>query len=212
MTSHPPPSHESKTYHEFADWYERVFERFFGPRIQQTVCDLAIPAGSQVLEVGVGTGLSLAAYPSHAAVTAIDLSPEMLALAQQKVDEHGWDHIALREMNALDLEFADASFDYVTSYHVVSVVPNHRRMMQEMVRVCKPQGTLVLINHFRSPRRWVAAPIDLLDPLTRRLGWRTTVSVPALLADLPLQLESDSKTSWNSLFRILIARKTGPPQ
>ncbi len=140
MTSPPIQSHESKTYHEFADWYERVFERFFGPRIQQTVRDLAIPAGSRVLEVGVGTGISLCAYPSHAAITAIDLSPEMLAHAQRKIDEHGWEHIALREMNALDLEFPDASFDYVTSYHVVSVVPNYRQMMQEMVRVCKPQG------------------------------------------------------------------------
>ena len=208
MTPPKTLAQESKTYHELANWYERIFERFFGPRIEATIRALAIPPGSRVLEVGVGTGLSLPAYPQHAHVTAIDLSPAMLAHAQRKIDQHGWKHISLREMNALELDFPDESFDYVTTFHVVSVVPDHVRMMHELIRVCKPNGTLVIINHFRSPRPWIALPVDLLDPLTRRLGWRTTLQAADLLTGQPLQVLRDDKTSWRSLFRVIVARKT----
>ncbi len=208
MTPSKTLAHESKTYHELANWYERVFERFFGPRIEATIRALAMPPGSRVLEVGVGTGLSLAAYPEHAHVTAIDLSPAMLAHAQQKIDQHGWKHIVLQAMNALELDYPDESFDYVTTFHVVSVVPDYAQMMQEMVRVCRTHGTLVIINHFRSPRSWVAVPVDMLDPVTRRLGWRTTLRSSELLQGQPLEVLHDYKTSWRSLFRVIVARKT----
>ena len=207
MTAPKTLIHESKTYHEFANWYERVFERIFQPRILRTLESLDLAPGCRILEVGVGTGISLSAYPPHVEVTAIDLSPEMLAIAQQKIDQHGWSHITLKEMNALALDLPAESFDYVTSFHVVSVVPDCRQMMGEMIRVCKPGGTLLIINHFRSPRPWIAALIDLLNPLTLRFGWRTTLSADELLHDLPLKVERDFKTSWNSLFRVIMARK-----
>jgi hypothetical protein len=73
--------------------------------------------------------------------------------------------------------------------------------------VCKPNGTIVIINHFRSSRPWIAIPIDLLDPLTRRFGWCTTLRADQLLHGLPLRVERDYKTSWNSLFRVIIARR-----
>ncbi len=207
MTAPKTLIHESKTYHEFADWYERIFERIFQPRILATLGSLDLAPGCRILEVGVGTGISLSAYPPHVDVTAIDISPEMLAIAQQKINQHDWSHITLKVMNAMALDFPDKSFDYVASFHVVSVVPDCRQMMREMIRVCKPNGTLLIINHFRSPRPWIAAPIDLLNPLTRRFGWRTTLSADELFHDLPLKIEQDFKTSWNSLFRVIIARK-----
>ncbi|HSD11779.1 MAG TPA: class I SAM-dependent methyltransferase, partial [Candidatus Binatia bacterium] len=117
--------HESKIYYEFSHLYDRIFTPFFLPRIVSTLRSLHIPPGSKVLEVGVGTGLSLSAYPRHAAVTGIDLAPEMLEQAQRKVNREGWRHIRLLQMNALDLKFSDGEFDYVTAFHVVSVVPDH---------------------------------------------------------------------------------------
>jgi len=131
----------------------------------------------------------------------------MLHHAQRKLDQHGWTHITLREMDALSLDFPDEHFDCVTTFHVVTVVPDYQRLMKEMLRVCKTHGTLVIINHFRSPRPWIAAPIDLLDPLTRRMGWRTTLSVGELLNGLPIEVQRDYKMSWRSLFRVIIARK-----
>jgi phosphatidylethanolamine/phosphatidyl-N-methylethanolamine N-methyltransferase len=202
--------HESKIYYEFSHLYDRIFTRFFFPRILSTIRSLRIPPSAKVLEVGVGTGLSLSAYPQHADVTGIDLAPEMLEQAQRKLNREGWRHIRLAQMNALDLKFSDAEFDYVTAFHVVSVVPDHVSLMREMVRVCKPGGTLVIINHFRSDRRWLAAMIDRLDPVTRKLGWRTTLQCTDLFAQVPLRVERRFKTSETSLFTVLIARKPPP--
>ncbi len=162
--SHEP--HESKLYHQFVHWYERVFERLLRTRIVDTVRSLNIPARARVLELGVGTGLSLSAYPRHADVIAVDLSCHMLTEAERKVEKSSWSHITVQQMDATKLEFADVSFDYVMAFHLVTVVPEHQRLLSEMIRVCKPNGTIVIINHFRSPRRWVSRFVDLVNPVT----------------------------------------------
>ncbi len=205
--------HQSKLYHQFAQWYERVFERFFQARILETLRTVNIPAGARVLELGSGTGLSFAAYPEHADVTAIDLSSHMLAEAREKLERADLSHIKLQQMDATRLEFADESFDYVTAFHLVTVVPDHLRLLSEMLRVCKPNGTVVIINHFRSERRWVSFFVDLLNPLTVWLGWRTTLSLQEFLGDAPLDVRRVFKTSFRSLFTVVIANKsanTGP--
>jgi phosphatidylethanolamine/phosphatidyl-N-methylethanolamine N-methyltransferase len=199
--------HESKIYYEFSHLYDRIFTRFFYPRIVSTIRSLKIPAGAKVLEVGVGTGLALPAYPQHADVTGIDLAPEMLEQAQRKVNTEGWRHIHLLQMDALDLKFEDGQFDYITAFHVVSVVPDHTALMKEMVRVCKPGGTLVVINHFRSRRAWLATMVDRLDPVTRKLGWRTTLKCSDLFAEVPIRIERQFKTSESSLFTVVIGLK-----
>jgi len=199
--------HESKIYYEFSHLYDRIFTRFFYPRIVSTLRSLNVPPGAKVLEVGVGTGLSLSAYPGHAEVTGIDLAPEMLEQAQRKVKGEGWRHVRLMQMDALNLEFADGEFDYVTAFHVVSVVPDHAGLMREMVRVCKPGGTVVIINHFRSRRTWLARLIDRLDPITRKLGWRTTLRCEELFEGVPLRVERRFKTAQTSLFTVVIAHK-----
>lgn len=199
--------HESKIYYEFSHLYDRIFTRFFFPRIATTIQSLQIRPGAKVMEVGVGTGLSLSAYPTHAEVTGIDLAPEMLEQAQRKVSRESWRHIRLLQMNALDLAFPDGEFDYVMAFHVVSVVPDHVSLMREMVRVCKPGGTVVVINHFRSGRPRLASLIDRLDPITRKLGWRTTLRCSDLFAQVQLRIERRFKTSGGSLFTVVIAKK-----
>lgn len=202
-------AHEGKIYSEFSQLYEPIFTRLLGPRIRSTIESLNIPPGAKVLEVGVGTGLSLSAYPSHAQVTGIDIAPRMLARARRKVVEHGWHHIELRQMDALYMDFADEQFDYVMAFHIVSVVPDSHRLLQEILRVSKSQGTVVIINHFRSERKWLARAIDMLDPLTRRLGWRTTVRLSDVVDSAPLNVEHRFKTSARSLFTVVVAAKTG---
>jgi len=79
--------------------------------------------------------------------------------------------------------------------------------MREMVRVCKPGGTVVIINHFRSRRTWLARLIDRLDPITRKLGWRTTLRCEELFEGVPLRVERRFKTAQTSLFTVVIAHK-----
>lgn len=200
-------SHESELYHGMASWYERVFERFFGQRIHDTVSGLVIPADAKVLELGVGTGLSLPSYPTDCQVMAIDLSDSMLGEARRKVDKCGWDHIDLRQMDATELDFPDNHFDFVNAFHLVTVVPDHQKLISEMVRVCKPGGTMVIINHFQSPRPWVSFWVNLVDPITRKMGWSTRLSLKEFLGSAKLKVRRRYKTNWRSLFTVVVAEK-----
>ncbi len=198
-------AHQSKLYYEFSHLYDHLFTRVFYPRIERVIQSLKIPPGARVLEVGVGTGLSLSAYPIHCQVTGIDLAPEMLEQAQEKIDQNGWRHLQVMEMDALNLKFADNSFDYVMAFHVVSVVPDATRLMQEILRVSKPGATVAVINHFRSRHRLLAALDSLIEPVTRRLGWHT-LSQDDILTDVPLEVVRSYKNSPRSLFTIVIGR------
>ena len=198
--------HESALYYEFSHLYDVFFGRVFYPRIVRVIRSLGIEPGARVLELGVGTGLSLEAYPQHCQVTGIDLAPEMLERAQDRVNRNGWRHVTLQQGDALNLAFADDAFDYVMAFHVVSVVPDPQRMMAEAERVCRPGGLLAIINHFRSRQRAVARVQRGIDPVTRRLGWTTTLCLPQLLDGSRLHVERQWKTSPRSLFTIVVAR------
>ena len=201
-------AHQSKLYYEFSHLYDRLFTRVFYPRIERVIQSLKIPPGARVLEVGVGTGLSFTAYPTHCQVTGIDLAPEMLEQAQEKIDQNGWRHLQVMEIDALNLKFGDNSFDYVMAFHVVSVVPDATRLMHEVLRVSKPGATVVIINHFRSRNRLLAGLDRLTEPITRRLGWHT-LSQDEVLTGVPLDVTRSYKNSPRSLFTIVIgtARK-----
>jgi phosphatidylethanolamine/phosphatidyl-N-methylethanolamine N-methyltransferase len=203
------PAYQSKLYYEFSQFYDLVFARIFYPRIAAVIRALNIPPGAKVLELGVGTGLALEAYPRHSQVLGVDLAPDMLEHAQERIDRNGWRHITLSEMNAMDLPLPDDSFDYVMAFHVVSVVPDAARMMREAQRVCKPGGRIILINHFRSEKRLLSAVDRWLEPLTRRVGWHT-LERAEVFDGLSIGLERSYKTSRHSLFTIVVARNDKP--
>jgi len=203
-------AYQSKLYSEFSHLYDKIFARIFYPRIAAVIRALNIPPGAKVLEVGVGTGLALDAYPSHCLVTGIDLAPDMLEHAQERIHQNRWRHITLEAMDAMNLKFADDSFDYVTAFHVVSVVPDATRMMREVQRVCRPGGHVVVINHFRSQQPMLAAIDRSMEPITRRWGWHT-LKQGDVFNETALELERVYKTSKRSLFTIVVARNQKAP-
>jgi len=202
-------AHESKLYSEFAPLYDRVFGKIFYNRLERVIEDLEIPPGANVLEVGAGTGTSFPAYPSHCEVTGIDLAPDMLARARQKIQENGWSHVRLMEMNALNLEFPDNTFDYVMAFHVVTVVPDPIQMISEAKRVCKPGGKIVIVNHFTSDVPVLGGLTEALDPITRWLGWRTNLRLKPFIEATNLSVERVYKLSKTSLYTVLLGCKNG---
>ncbi|GIW98258.1 MAG: SAM-dependent methyltransferase [Pirellulaceae bacterium] len=199
---------ESVLYRQFAHAYDLAFQRFFAKGIEDAIGQLGVSPGQRVLEVGVGTGLSLPYYPAGISLTAIDLSPQMLQQAQRRAEQLGLEQVDFRCMDALALEFADDHFDFVGAFHVVTVVPDPKRLAAEMWRVCKPGGKLVVVNHFRSPRPWIAPFIDMLNPVTQYLGWRTDLALDHWLEGIPVEVERRYKLSPTSLFTTVIATKT----
>jgi len=202
--------HASRLYRELVPAYEALWPMLAKRRILMAIRALNLKPGQQVLEVGVGTGMSLSAYPRSVKVTGVDLSEDMLAQAERQIREEAWENINVAQMNAEHLEFDDSTFDFVTSFHVISVVSDPRRMMREMLRVCKPGGRILIINHFRSNNPWIARMVDSAGAFTRHLGWRTDLDLADIVKELPLRVEQRYKTSPASLFTILTASKVAP--
>jgi len=140
--------------------------------------------GGDVLEVGVGTGLSLETYDGALRVTGMDYSEDMLRKARDRVARLGLRHVAgLRQMDARSLDFPDASFDTVAAMHVLSVVPEPGRVMAEIARVLRPGGQVVITNHFRHERGVWAGLARAAAPLERVLGWHSDFEIDTVLQD-----------------------------
>jgi phosphatidylethanolamine/phosphatidyl-N-methylethanolamine N-methyltransferase len=197
-------AHESRLYSEHAVLYDKTFGKFFYDRIRQVIESLNIPPAAPVLELGVGTGTSFAAYPRHCQVIGIDLAAEMLAQARAKITKNRWSHLQVMEMNALDLTFADNSFDYVMAFHTVSVVPDPVQMLAEAKRVCRPGGKIVIINHFTTDHPIIGSLTEALDPVTRRLGWQTKLRLEPFLRATDFNVEEIYKLSKLSLYTVIV--------
>lgn len=202
-----PQPHSSPFYNHLVPAYQAVWPAVAKRRVSKTLDSLGIPPGAKVLEVGVGTGLSLESYPEHASVTGVDLSEAMLAEAKELIAEKAWSHIDVRPGNAESLDFEDSSFDFVTSFHTISVVSKPQDMMREVVRVCKPGGKILIINHFRSENPFIARVVDKAGNITRRLGWRTDLDLDEVLRELPLRMDRRYKTNPLSLFTVMKATR-----
>jgi phosphatidylethanolamine/phosphatidyl-N-methylethanolamine N-methyltransferase len=197
-------AHESRLYSEYALLYDRTFGKVFYDRIRKVIESLNISPGAQVLELGVGTGVSFPAYPRHCRVVGIDLAADMLARAQAKIAKHGWPHLQVLEMDALNLAFVDNSFDYVTAFHTVTVVPDPIRMLAEAKRVCRPGGKIVIINHFTTDLPIVGPLTEAIDPVTRHLGWRTNLKLAPFLEATDFSVKEIYKISKLSLYTIIV--------
>lgn len=171
-----------RAYRRHAHYYDLVFGAAFQPGRKAIVRHLGCKAGEHILEVGVGTGLSLPLYPADVRVTGIDISPEMLAQAEARVLRHHLNNVVrLSLMDAENMQFGDNSFDKVIAMHVASVVPNPQRLVDEMRRVCKPDGRIILVNHFHSKNPVMGAVESLLAPLSRHIGFRPNFALDHFL-------------------------------
>ena len=162
----------AKAYARWAPVYDFVFGAVF-ERGRKAAISAAERIGGRILEVGVGTGLSLPDYSWTNRLIGVDLSAPMLRKAKARVAEHSLSNVeGLAVMDAQHLGFQDAVFDVVVAQYVITAVPDPEATLDEFVRVVKPGGEIILVNHLGAesgPRasfeRWFA-------PLARRLGWR----------------------------------------
>lgn len=173
--------------------YARIYDLLFGPALEQgrhaAVEMINTLSGRRILEVGVGTGLSLPTYRKDARVVGIDLCSEMLEKARRRVRRLGLTQVeALLEMDGEDMTFPEHSFDAVAAMYVVGVTPQPTRLVSEMRRVCAPGGDIIVLNHFASNHPLMRRLESVLAPLSATLGFRSNLEFATLAEATGLDL------------------------
>ncbi len=162
----------AKAYAGWAPIYDVVFGAVFAPG-RAAAIRAAERVGGRILDVGVGTGISLGKYSHVNRVIGVDLSEPMLRRAKARVKRHNLAHVeTLVVMDAERLGFADGFFDVVVAQFVITAVPDPEAALDEFARVVKPNGEIVLVNHLGAETGIRRAYECGLAPLVRRLGWR----------------------------------------
>lgn len=166
----------ARSYARWAPVYDLVFGAVFdaGRRASIAAAEAACgPAGGRILDVGIGTGLSLPDYSRRNRIVGLDISVPMLCKAKERVAEKKLANVdGLAVMDAARLALADESFDVVVAQYVITAVPDPEGALDEFVRVLKPGGEIVIVNHIGAEsglRRWCELAFS---PVARRLGWR----------------------------------------
>jgi len=185
-----------KVYNRYSSIYDVVFGKVFHSGREMAPVLLDLFPGAQLLEVGVGTGLSFPLLPRNIQITAVDLSQKMLDRAKKRAESLALRNINLIKMDATNLKFPDRGFDRVLAAYFVSTVPDPVKVVLEMKRVCKPGGLLVFMNHFQSDNRLTAPFEKAVSPLFYRLGFRTDLNLNRLMEKCGLQIESKEKVGF----------------
>ncbi len=194
-------------YEKLASVYDLTFGPSLHPGRLQAIQRMGITPGDRILEVGVGTGINLALYPRGCAITGIDLSGSMLEKARERAARKGVRDVRLLEMDAADMKFSDGSFDIVYAPYLISVVPDPVRVANEMCRVCRPGGKIILLNHFRSPNPILSRIERMISPLTVHIGFKADLDLPGFLAQAGLSPLSIEKVNVPRIFSLVTCIK-----
>lgn len=199
-----------KSYARYAPVYDLTFGWLLGIEGRSFAAERTNAEAGKVLDVGVGTGISLRHYRKDHHLYGIDISSHMLEKARQRLARIGRDekHTQLLKMDAENLDFPDAYFDSVVACYVMSVVPNPQKALKEIERVCKPGANVIIINHFIAEKGLLRKIEQWLAPFSGKLGWRPDMEIGEILSHTKLELLEKQKLPPFGLFTLLHLRKT----
>lgn len=172
-----------RAYRRYASVYDFVFGRSLQEGRVALTRSLKTRPGDKLLEMGVGTGLMLPMYPRNIDITGIDISEEMLDVARKRVEREGLSNVRLELMDCEHTSFEAHSFNLVVIPYVYSVTPDPMQLIREARRVCKPGGTIYLVNHFTDTGMWRWLE-RLFKPFSKSLGFRTEFSLKRYVHDM----------------------------
>ncbi|MBI3358954.1 MAG: methyltransferase domain-containing protein [Nitrospirae bacterium] len=178
-----------QVYSFYSGFYDVIWNKVFHESREEGVSLLGLRGGERILDVGVGTGLSLLFYPHNCKVVGIDLCDAMLQKGRDRLARHRYAHIELYEMDAMKMDFPDNSFDAIFAAYTISAVPDHSKVINEMIRVCKKGGKLVFLNHFKNGNRLISTCEKIISPLTKKMGFRADLELSTLFSGKPIMIE-----------------------
>ncbi len=172
-----------KIYDVHSGFYDATFGRLVRRRIGRAIEQMNVSEGEVVLDLGIGTGASLAFYPADKGrIIGIDLSVGMLRECRKKIADRGMSARAdVFQADAMNLPFADDSFDQIFISHVITVVSDPFRLIREAQRVAKAGARIVILNHFQSTNRLMALVEKIANPICTKIGWRSDLALQDLL-------------------------------
>jgi phosphatidylethanolamine/phosphatidyl-N-methylethanolamine N-methyltransferase len=199
------PESVVRTYRRYAPLYDKIFGAVLEPGRVKLACAVVAACPATILEVGVGTGLLLPRYPLASIVVGIDISADMLEIAKKRVATLEPRDIRLLQSDAEVLNFPDDSFDCVTVPYVLSVTPNPEKLVAEIRRVCKKDGTILILNHFSGNHFWWFLE-RALRTVADKIGFRSDFSYESQILCHDWQVESVQHTNLFGLSRLVTIR------
>lgn len=196
-----------RVYEKLANVYDLIFGPTLHPGRLEALEKMNIQAGSSVLEVGVGTGINLSLYPRTCSITGIDLSEPMLDKARERIVSKGLRNCRVAEMDAAAMTFPDESFDIVYAPYLISVVPDPVKVAQEMRRVCKRGGRIVILNHFKSDNPVMSKMETLISPFTVHIGFKSDLDLHGFLTQAELKPISVEKVNRPRIWTLVTCVK-----
>jgi phosphatidylethanolamine/phosphatidyl-N-methylethanolamine N-methyltransferase len=208
-----------KIYDVQSGVYDHTFGRLVRRRVAKAIEHMNICDRDVVLDLGIGTGASLQYYPDRGRVVGIDLSAGMLRECRKKIKDRGLTRTTVFQADAMKLPFAEDSFDHVFISHVISVVSDPIKLVQEAQRVAKPGARIIILNHFQSTNRAIAFLEKILNPLCVKVGWRSDLSLADLVRGTGVTIDYRYKLDPIDLWETVVIsndksaiRKTSGPR
>ena len=199
----------AKTYSIYSHFYDSFFGRIFhsGRRVANELMD--VEPGEKILEVGIGTGISLPLYPKYAEVVGIDISRDMIKQAEEKKQRLDFPNARLCITDASKMPFKDSCFDKVIAAHSITVIPEPRETLKEIKRVCKKNAEIFFLNYAGSDDNLVARFEKTLSPLRNRLGLGRTIDLEELLHSASFEIVFKDRVNIFKLCQMIKCKNNG---
>jgi phosphatidylethanolamine/phosphatidyl-N-methylethanolamine N-methyltransferase len=198
-------------YSFYSPFYDLIFGKVLEAGRRQAFKYLDPSGHRKVLEVGIGTGLTLRHYPKSCHIVGIDISARMIDRARERVARLGNGHtIDLEVMDACQMTFADNSFDAVISPYVITTVGDPLQFCREILRVCKPGGQIIIVNHSKDPDRLFGKLGAIASPFFARVGFVTDLDVVSLVRSTEIEVQQVIDCNFFNLHKVILGQKPMP--
>ena len=195
--------HIKKVYSLYAWIYDAFFGKIFEHGRYVAFDMMNVKPNETILEVGVGTGLSLSLYPKEAHVMGIDISQEMLDKAENKKRYYGLSNVSLYNMDASSMSFANNTFDKVIASHVITVVPDPLKTLSEIKRVCKRDGEIFILNYTGCNNKIISRFEEFISPVRDKMGLGKHFDLDELLKGAQLSIVCEQRVNFLDMCRLV---------
>ena len=199
------PQDVKTSYRRWAPVYDWMFGASLQDGRNKLIAHVERLRPGRMLEIGVGTGLLLPRYPRATRIVGIDISEDMLAIARKRVEAEGLENVDLRAGDCEHMNFGGGEFDCVVIPYVLSVTPDPARLVREAIRVCAPNGRIIVANHFNGSKSWALLE-KLYAPLAAKIGFRSDFSFEENILAHPWTVESVETANWLGLSKVVVLR------